>query len=357
MGSGRTVGRADRLAAMGPGRGGAGPGLFQDSAIRGRVLEDSTAGVGSISHFCVPSNRPIDARRLTTDVGARVAAPLTRFAPAPTGYLHLGHIVNAIFVWGLARALGGRVLLRIEDHDRQRSRREYESALLDDLEWLGFAPDLFPPRDFRSGETPGRQSNRDAAYREALAPLIAQGLVYGCDCSRQQIDGPGYNGRCRDRGLPLRDGLGWRLRVSAHDERFVDALLGPQQQSPAEQCGDLLIRDRLGNWTYQWAASTDDTLQQIDLVIRGEDLLESTGRQIMLSRLHGRTAPPLFVHHPLLMKSSTQKLSKSDGDTGVRDLRELGWSSSRLIGCAAHLAGLQPDSTPVEAAEVARLFR
>lgn len=287
---------------------------------------------------------------------SRVLAPLTRFAPAPTGYLHLGHIVNAIFVWGLARSLSGRVLLRIEDHDRQRSRPEYETALLDDLAWLGFEPDIFAPPEFRSGATQGRQSDRDAGYREALAPLIARGLVYGCDCTRQQIDGPVYLGRCRERGLPLADGLGWRLRVEPHQERFDDALIGPQQQSPAQQVGDLLIRDRLGNWTYQWAASTDDTLQKIGLVVRGEDLLESTGRQIMLARLLGRTEPPVFAHHPLLMKSSTQKLSKSDGDTGVCNLRDAGWDPPRVIGLAAHLAGLQTAPVPRNAAEVAYFF-
>ena len=179
-------------------------------------------------------------------------------------------------MWGLARSLGGRVLLRIEDHDRQRSRSHLEAALLDDLDWLGFEPDIFKTNEFRLGELAGRQSGRDAEYHEVLAPLIAQGLLYGCDCSRQQIDGPVYSGRCRERGLPLRDDFGWRLRVGSSDERFDDAILGPQHQAPAEQCGDLLIRDRLGNWTYQWAATTDDTLQAIDLVIRGEDLLDST---------------------------------------------------------------------------------
>jgi glutamyl-tRNA synthetase/glutamyl-Q tRNA(Asp) synthetase len=309
--------------------------------IRGRVyLKFLRSGVGSISHFRASPSQNIDGPRLANNLRARLDAPLTRFAPAPTGYLHLGHIVSAIFVWGLARTLGGRVLLRIEDHDRQRSRSHFEAALLDDLDWLGFEPDIFKTGEFRLGDLAGRQSDRDAEYRKALAPLIAQRLVYGCDCSRQQIEGPVYSGRCRERRLPLRDGFGWRLRVGASDERFDDAILGPQHQAPAEQCGDLLIRDRLGNWTYQWAATTDDTLQAIDLVIRGEDLLDSTGRLILVARLLGRSTPPVFAHHPLLMKSATQKLSKSDGDTGVRDLRKAGWQAPRLIGRAAQLAGL-----------------
>ena len=109
-------------------------------------------------------------------------------------------------------------------------------------------------------------------------------------------------------------------------ETFVDGILGPQEQDPSQQCGDVLIRDRLGNWTYQFAAAVDDYRQGIDLVIRGEDLLPSTGRQIRLARLLGRERPAAFRHHPLIMKSPDQKLSKSDGDTGIRDLRARGWT-------------------------------
>jgi glutamyl/glutaminyl-tRNA synthetase len=117
-------------------------------------------------------------------------------------------------------------------------------------------------------------------------------------------------------------------------EHFDDVLLGRQTQDPATEFGDVLIRDRLGNWTYQWAATADDTLQQITHVIRGVDLLDSTGRQIRLARLLGRDVPPVFAHHPLIMKSPTQKVSKSDGDTGVRDLRASGWSPHDVIAHA-----------------------
>jgi glutamyl-tRNA synthetase/glutamyl-Q tRNA(Asp) synthetase len=250
-----------------------------------------------------------------------IAAMLTRFAPAPTGYLHLGHVVNALHVWQWARAAGGRVLLRIEDHDRQRCRREYEVALLEDLAWLGFEPDIHA----------ARQSERDEAYRAALAPLVNAGLVYGCDCSRKNVAGPRYPGRCRDRQLPLTDEVGWRVRLDPGVETFDDLLIGLQHQDPAAEFGDVLVRDRLGNWTYQWVASVDDTLQQITHVIRGVDLLDSTGRQIRLARLVGRDEPPRFAHHALVMKSPTQKLSKSDRDTGVRDLRAAGWSRERIL--------------------------
>ena len=117
-------------------------------------------------------------------------------------------------------------------------------------------------------------------------------------------------------------------------ETFADLELGQQSQNPAEQCGDLLIRDRLGNWTYQFAVTVDDWRQDIDLVIRGVDLLASTGRQIRLARLLGRATPPSFLHHPLIMKSATQKLSKADGDTGVRDLRAAGWTPAKVLDAA-----------------------
>ena len=275
------------------------------------------------------------------------SSPLTRFAPAPTGWLHLGHVFNAEWVWGIVHALSGRVLLRIEDHDRDRCRAEFERGILDDLDWLGFAPDIHPTSEFRAGRCDGRQSDRDAHYRHAVAILRDAGLVYACDCSRKNIaeavDGNSpelrYTGRCRERGLPLDDGLGWRVRVAPGVERFDDGLLGPQEQDPSQQCGDLLIRDRRGNWTYQFAVTIDDWLQGVDLVIRGQDLLPSTGRQIRLARLLGRATPPVFLHHGLLMKSPTQKLSKSDGDTGVREMRAKSWTVAQVRHAAMQRAG------------------
>lgn len=266
----------------------------------------------------------------------------TRFAPAPTGWLHLGHVLNAQYVW----SAGAEVLLRIEDHDRERCRPEYERGILDDLDWLGYIPDIFKTGDFRAGRCDGRQSDREAVYREAVDMLWSQGLVYACDCTRKdslsrrrpgggekreageknEITEIWYDGHCRDRGLPLDEGLGWRVRMDPGVVHFVDGRLGRQAQDPAAQCGDLLIRDRRGNWTYQFCVTVDDDRQGIDLVIRGEDLLPSTGRQIRLARLLGRERSPKFLHHPLVMKSSGQKLSKSDGDTAIRDLREKGWT-------------------------------
>ena len=252
---------------------------------------------------------------------------ISRFAPAPTGFLHLGHVVNAVYVWREARARRGRILLRIEDHDRQRSRMEFEAAILEDLAWLGFAAD----------GPMVRQSERGAIYEDALARLRAQGLVYACNCSRAEIASSRYPGTCRDRGLPEAPGLGVRVQLAPTVERFVDLRHGPQAQRPSEQCGDLLVRDREGNWTYQFAATVDDFVQGVTLVIRGDDLLASTGRQIQLARLLGRVEPPEFLHHALIMKSADQKLSKADGATGIGALRAAGWTPERVVEYAMAL--------------------
>lgn len=278
-------------------------------------------------HVSRPAAR-VDPDRLRA-AQARGSRALTRFAPAPTGYLHVGHVLNAIHVWGVARAIGARVLLRIEDHDRQRSRPEYERALLEDLAWLGF----------EAGETT-RQSERSAIYEDALARLRAAGLIYACDCSRNQLTEGRYPGTCRGRGLEETTARGIRVRMDSGTEAFDDLLLGRQVQSPADQSGDVLLRDRHGLWTYQFAATVDDFAQDVTHVIRGEDLLDSTGRQIRLARLLGRAEPPVFLHHPLVMKSVTQKVSKSDHDTGIRELRAQGWSPGRTLGYTAALAGL-----------------
>jgi glutamyl-Q tRNA(Asp) synthetase len=253
---------------------------------------------------------------------------VTRFAPAPTGFLHLGHVLNAIEVWEAARRdPGGRVLLRIEDHDRQRSRKEYEQAVLEDLDWLGFSAD---------GPLV-RQSERDTIYKDALDSLRGRGLVYACSCSRADLDGQRYPGTCAHQSLAEAPGMNLRIRLEPGVERFDDVRLGPQAQRPSEQCGDLLARDRQGNWTYQFAAVVDDIDQGINLVVRGEDLLDSTGRQIQLARLLGRPEPPRFLHHALVMKSPTQKLSKSDGDTGIRDLRAKGLTPDAVKNLARML--------------------
>ena len=263
---------------------------------------------------------------------------VTRFAPAPTGHLHLGHVVNALYVWETARRVGGRVLLRIEDHDRQRSRPEYEASILADLAWLGFTADA----------PAVRQSDRGEVYQRALGRLRDAGLVYACECSRRDIVQAGgtgaelrYPGTCASKRLAESADRAIRVRLQQSEESFDDLLLGTQRQTPSAQCGDLLVRDRHGNWTYQFAVTVDDYAHGVNLVIRGLDLLQSTGRQIQLARMLGRTEPPRFMHHPLVMSTPDQKLSKSDGATGIRDLRASGMEPHEVIGAARRAANSQ----------------
>ena len=296
-------------------------------------------------------------------------APVTRFAPAPTGYLHIGHLVNALYTWGLARAAGGRVILRVEDHDRQRSRPEFEAALLDDLDRLGLAPDEPPGGTgaFRGGTTPYRQSDAGPAYDAALSGLRDQGLVYACACSRTTFAayeavrgrawrGIGCPGGCRERALPEEPGTGLRVAVGAGSERWVDLLAGPLVDEPAAT-GDPLLRDRAGNWTSAFCVVVDDARHAVDLVVRGRDLLHATPVQLRLARLMGRTLPPQYLHHPLVRRVSGQKLSKAEGDTAVRLLLDAGRTPAELFGLAARLAGLQADATPIDPSDLAAPFR
>ena len=267
-----------------------------------------------------------------------VPARLTRFAPAPTGYLHLGHVANAIWTWALARRSGADVLLRIEDHDRQRCRPEYDAALLEDLEWLGFRADLGPVR----------QTDADAqiAYETSLALLRTAGLAYGCDCTRSTFarwagehgrawSGAGCPGRCRERGVA---GPVVRVALGGGSETWTDRLAG-QREGEVAPNGDLPARDRHGNWSYGFCVVVDDLRQGVDLVVRGEDLLDATAAHIRLGQRLGRATPPAFAHHPLVRRPDGSKLSKSAGDTGVRELRQSGGSPDDVIALAAQMTG------------------
>ncbi|HJP87607.1 MAG TPA: glutamate--tRNA ligase family protein [Candidatus Limnocylindrales bacterium] len=276
--------------------------------------------------------------------------PTTRFAPAPTGRLHLGHLANAIFVWGFARRAGARVVLRIEDHDRQRCRPEYEAALLDDLDRLGIAPDEPTTSDLRAGPSPFRQSENGSVYAAAVDALVGATDVYACDCSRATFAawrethgrawaGAGCPGSCRERGLEARHDRGLRVALGDGEEAWTDALLGHRSGAVATD-GDLLVRDRNGNWTYALCVVVDDLRHGVDLVVRGEDLVDATATQVRLGRLLGRIAPPAFAHHPLVRREDGSKLSKADGATAIGELLDTGASPAVLFGEAAFRVGL-----------------
>lgn len=288
--------------------------------------------------------------------------PTTRFAPAPTGRLHLGHLANAIFVWGFARKLGGRVLLRIEEHDRQRCRPGYEAALLDDLDRLGLAADEPSTDALRAGPSAFRQSDNGASYEAALEALGRTTDVYACDCSRATFaawqaghgrpwSGPGCPGGCRARHLQARAGLTLRAALGDGEERWDDLLLGARSGTVSAD-GDLPVRDRNGNWTYGLCVVVDDLRHGVDLVVRGEDLVDATPDQIRLARLLGRAAPPPFAHHPLIRRPDGSKLSKADGATAIGHRLDAGATPAELVGEAARLIGLidRPRPIPIEAA-------
>jgi glutamyl-Q tRNA(Asp) synthetase len=280
----------------------------------------------------------------------------TRFAPSVTGHLHLGHVVNAAYVWGLARALGGEVIVRLEDHDRGRYRPEYEASILADLDWLGLRGD--PP-------APSRQSDHTTRYEGAAQRLSGTGHTFWCECSRRMLaeaqDPAGgetirYPGTCRDRRLTDGAGRALRVRIEPGEEGFEDLRLGRQVQDPDAQSGDFVLRDGLGQWTYQHCVVVDDLAEGITLVIRGEDLLESTGRQLRLARLLGRVTPPRYLHHPLVTDASGRKLSKKEFAKSLGDLRREGWTPERVLGEAAFLGGLIRSPEPIMARDLSTIF-
>jgi glutamyl-Q tRNA(Asp) synthetase len=275
---------------------------------------------------------------------------LTRLAPSPTGHLHLGHVLHLLYVQGLSHHLGTSILLRLEDHDRIRCQTEFESSILEDLEWLGFE---IPSKLWR-------QSERDEIYEKHLNQLIGKGLIYACRCSRKEIQiatsqSGGeltYPGTCRDKNYsltepgcclrirlgnpaPLRESLG----LSTYG--FHDLLLAETKLNTLDQVGDLVVRDRLGNWSYQFTVVIDDLEQNIDLIIRGIDLLPSTPGQLHLrSIIAPDSKTPTFAHHPLIYGEDGKKLAKRDASQAVSYLRRLGLSRDEVRGLAAKAVGL-----------------
>ncbi len=290
----------------------------------------------------------------------------TRFAPAPTGRLHLGHLVNAVYAWGIAQATGGSVVLRIEDHDRQRSRPEHERDLLDDLDRLGLRPTRPSTADLRAGSSPYRQGDDHAPYDAAIETLRSAGVLYACDCSRGAFAawaeghgrawaGPGCPGGCADRDLAHEPHRGLRVALGGGTEAFDDLLLGPTA-GPVAAAGDPLVRDRLGNRTYHLCVVVDDARHGVDLVIRGRDLLDATPLQLRLAAALGRTTPPAHLHHPLVLRPDGTKLSKAAGDTAVGAVLDAGARPGELLGLAAWRVGLVDRPWPLDPDQLGELF-
>ncbi len=275
----------------------------------------------------------------------------TRFAPSPTGYLHLGHIVSALYVWAVARKHRAEVLLRIEDHDQQRSKPAFSEAIRADLTWLG----LITPHTKIS-----HQGNHRQRYLDALAHLAAQGLVYACSCSRadvlaMNVGKPGedlfYSGKCRpEQALPvsleaLQGAHVIRFRLESESLLFNDGLCGQQVQTPAKQCGDFILVDGKKNFSYHLANVVDDLHEGISLIVRGEDILNSTGRQLLLRRsLDPCKGEPSYYHHPLLYEESGKgKLSKRHQSVAIGLRREQGVEAQTIFAEALWRLGLRPE--------------
>lgn len=281
-----------------------------------------------------------------------------RFAPSPTGRMHLGNVFSALLSWLSARAQGGTWLLRIEDIDPQRSRHEYADMLMDDLQWLGLEWD---------GE-PCWQSRRGDIYAHYLQQLTDAGLIYPCYCTRADIlatqaphesDGRVvYKGTCRNLPPGSRKGPA-ALRMKVPEEgrgivTFTDGHYGTHTVDLTTQCGDFIVRRKDGAWAYQLAVVVDDALMGINEVVRGRDLLLSSPQQIYLAQQLGFT-PPRFTHLPLLCNTAGQRLSKRDKSLDMGCLRQR-FTPNQIIGLLAHAAGLQPTADAVSAQSLVKTF-
>ena len=283
-----------------------------------------------------------------------------RFAPSPSGRIHLGNILCCLLAWLSARQKGGRVILRIEDLDTARCPLRYGEQMCRDIQWLGLDWDEGPVIGGPSG--PYEQSRRTALYQAALERLEAQGLVYPCFCTRAELHAASaphredgqvvYPGTCRgltaeqaaERARRTGRAPALRLRVPEEEITFIDGHMGEYGEWLPEDCGDFLLRRSDGMFAYQLAVVVDDAAMGVTEVVRGADLLASTPRQLLLYRLLGLEAPA-FYHFPLLLGSDGQRLSKRNADAGLDALGER-YTASEILGKLAYLAGFNPSAEP-----------
>ena len=293
-----------------------------------------------------------------------------RFAPSPSGRMHLGNIITALLAWLDIRSVGSSMVLRIEDLDPDRCREEYSVQLARDLEWLGL--DWDEGYGVGGAHGPYRQSERNEIYSEKLQLLEKNDLIYPCWCTRAQrlaasAPHPGEDrgdGSCPCRRLDkagreamqLSTGRSPALRAAVPDENicFTDGCCGEYCENLLKDCGDFLVRRADGVCAYQLAVTVDDALMGITRVVRGRDLLSSTPRQIWLHRQLG-FKPPEYFHTPLLLAADGRRLSKREKDLDMGALRER-FSAEELVGRMAALAGLLEKPEPVSAKELIHEF-
>jgi len=283
-----------------------------------------------------------------------------RFAPTPSGELHLGGARTALCAWLQARAAGGAFVMRVEDLDRPRAVPGAELRILEDLRWLGLDWDEGP--EVGGPYAPYRQADRLPLYDAAVARLLAEGKAFECFCSRKEVqaasqaphgpadDGPRYPGTCRALSRAEADDRrntrlpSIRLRMEPGVYRWLDGVQGERHDDPAASVGDFVLRRADGIPAYQLAVVVDDGAMAITDVLRGDDLTSSTARQLALFAALD-LAPPRFAHVPLLLGPDGARLSKRHGAIGVRIYAERGVSPERMVGLLAWSLGLaKPDA-------------
>jgi glutamyl-tRNA synthetase len=277
-----------------------------------------------------------------------------RLAPTPSGYLHLGNARSFLLAWLWARSLGGRVVMRIEDIDLPRCKREFREEALRDLEWLGLDWDEGPHAGDAIG--PYDQSTRFEQYRRALDKLVQAGRAYPCVCSRKDIEeatraphgdeGAVYPGTCRGRFATFAQAAefaksppAWRFAFEDAPISFHDEIQGPITIRPRD-LGDFVLWRKDGLPSYQLAVTCDDAAMGITQVLRGRDLIQSTARQLALYKELGLQAPKQWAHVPLLIDPTGRRLAKREGDLSIKAMRERGIAPERIIGQCAFSAGL-----------------
>ena len=283
-----------------------------------------------------------------------------RFAPSPSGRMHLGNLWSCLLAWLSARSAGGSMVLRLEDLDTDRCRPEYCDQVMRDLEWLGLDWD----------NEPVYQSRRTEIYAEYFHKLEQAGLIYPCYCTRAErlaasaphrSDGVSvYDGRCHRLTPQERAKLSasrrpaWRVAVPPRNISFADLCQGPYEEQLDRDCGDFILRRSDGVYAYQLAVVVDDALMGVDQVVRGRDLLDSTPRQIWLNETLGFSTPE-YAHIPLLLAPDGRRLAKRDRDMELGQIQSL-YTAPELVGRLAHLAGLIPEYAPVAPAQLIPLF-
>ncbi len=287
-----------------------------------------------------------------------MCTPTTRLAPSPTGALHLGNARTFLVNWAIARRDGQRIVLRIEDLDGPRLKPGADQQAIEDLSWLGIDWD----------EGPHYQRQDLSAYHQALECLERQKLIYPCVCTRGQIRSAQraphgdehelrYPGTCRpgtnappalaEPSPSDHDDQAWRLVVPDQPIMFDDQLQGRQTVNVQQQVGDFVVSTKAGLPAYQLAVVVDDARQGITHVVRGDDLIRSTGRQLWLYRLLGLGTPPHYLHLPLVLGPDDRRLAKRHGDSRVAWYRRRGTTPERIVGLIARWCGLLSQNAPL----------